>query len=154
MLHRTYHDGVIKWEHFLRYWTFVRGIHRSPVNSPHKGQWRGALIFSLICVWIERWVNNHEAGDLERHRAHYDVIVMQINNPRDSQFVYQYQDLKTIAQGQAVFLCVERRFDTRNTWTWMCRKRPASVTSSGYVHIVVLFTGVYTSHVTIFTCNQ
>ena len=46
------HDGVIKWKHFPRYWTFVRGIHRSPVNSPHKGQWRGALMFSLICVWI------------------------------------------------------------------------------------------------------
>ena len=28
---------------------FVRGIHRLPVNSPHKGQSRGALMFSLIC---------------------------------------------------------------------------------------------------------
>ena len=46
------HDNVIKWKHFPRYWPFVRGIHRSPVNSPHKGQWRGALMFSLICVWI------------------------------------------------------------------------------------------------------
>ena len=32
------HDDVIKWKHFLRYWPFVRGIHRSLVNSPHKGQ--------------------------------------------------------------------------------------------------------------------
>ena len=55
---------------------FVRGIHRSPVNSPHKGQWRGALMFPLICVWINGWVNNREAGDLRRYRAHYDVIVM------------------------------------------------------------------------------
>ena len=47
-----------------------------PVNSPHKGQWRGALMFSLICTWINAWVNNREAGDLRRHRAHYDVIVM------------------------------------------------------------------------------
>ena len=39
------HDDVIKWKHFPRYWPFVWGIHRSPVNSPHKGQWRGALIF-------------------------------------------------------------------------------------------------------------
>ena len=44
------HDDVIKWKHFPRYWPFVRGIHRSPGNSPHKGQWRGALMFSLICV--------------------------------------------------------------------------------------------------------
>ena len=40
-----FHDNVIKWKHFPRYWPFVRGIHRSPVNSPHKGQWRGALMF-------------------------------------------------------------------------------------------------------------
>ena len=70
------HDDVIKWKHFPRYWPFVRGIHRSPVNSPHKGQWRGALMFSLICVWINVWVNNREAGDLICHRAHYGVIVM------------------------------------------------------------------------------
>ena len=70
------HDDVIKWKHFPRYWPFVRGIHRSPVNSAHKGQWRGALMFPLICVWINGWVNNREAGDLRRTQAHYDVIVM------------------------------------------------------------------------------
>ena len=67
---------VIKWKHFLRYWPFVRGLHRSPVNSPHKGQWRGALLFSLICAWTHDWVNNCEAGGLRRHRTHRDVIVM------------------------------------------------------------------------------
>ena len=41
-----------------------------------KGQWRGALMFSLNCAWVNGWVNNREAGDLRRHRAHYDVIVM------------------------------------------------------------------------------
>ena len=46
------------------------------MNSPHKGQWRGALVFSLICVWINDWINSREAGDLRRYRAHYDVIVM------------------------------------------------------------------------------
>ena len=60
------HDDVIKWKHFPPV----------PVNSPHKGQWRGALLFSLICVWINGWVNNREAGDLRRHRGHYDVNVM------------------------------------------------------------------------------
>ena len=70
------HDDVIKWKHFPRNWPFVRGIHRSPVNSLHKGQWRGALIISLICVWINDWVNNREAGDLRRYRVLYDVIVM------------------------------------------------------------------------------
>ena len=70
------HDDVIKWKNFPRYWPFVRGIHRSLVNSPHKGQWRGALMFSLICAWINGWVNNGKAGDLRLHCAHYDVIVI------------------------------------------------------------------------------
>ena len=71
-----YHEDVIKWKHFPRYWPFMRGIHRSPVNSAHKGQWRGALMFSLICACMDGWVNNREAGDFRRHRAHYDVPVM------------------------------------------------------------------------------
>ena len=70
------HYDVIKWKHFSCYWPFARWIHRSPVNSPHKGQWRGALMFSLICVWINVWVNNREAGDLRRYRPHHDVTVM------------------------------------------------------------------------------
>ena len=64
-----------KWKHFPRYWPFVWAIHRSPVNCPHKGQWHGALMFSLICAWINNWVNSREDGDLRRHRAHYDIIV-------------------------------------------------------------------------------
>ena len=63
-------------EAFSRYWPFVRGIHRLSVNSPHKGQQRGALMFSLICAWTNSWANNGDAGDLRRHRAHYDVIVI------------------------------------------------------------------------------
>ena len=66
-------DDVIKWKYFPRYWPFVRGIHRSPVNSPHKGQWRGTLMFSLICAWIDSLVNSREAGDLRRYCVHYDV---------------------------------------------------------------------------------
>ena len=75
-LSKDAHDDVIKWKHSPHYWPFVRGIHRSPVNSLHKCQWRGVLMFSLICTWINCWINNHEAGDLRRHRSHYDVIVM------------------------------------------------------------------------------
>ena len=45
-------------------------------NSPHKGQWRVALMFTLICVWINGCVNNRKAGDLRRYCAHYGVTVM------------------------------------------------------------------------------
>ena len=76
MMSVALHDDVIKRKHFPRYWPFVRGIHQSPVNSPHKGQRRGALMFSLICARINGWVNNREAGDLRRHPTHCDVTVM------------------------------------------------------------------------------
>ena len=63
------------WRHQMEKFSMQR-IHRSPVKSPPKGQWRGALLFSLICTWINGWVSNREAGDFRHHRAHYDVIVM------------------------------------------------------------------------------
>ena len=94
-----HHDDVIKWKHFPRYWPFVRGIRRSPVNSPHNGQWCGALIFSLICAWINGWVNTGEAGDLRRHRAHHDVTGMMFTwnfaNHRWNE-VYTYSKMKRV----------------------------------------------------------
>ena len=64
---------VTWWRHQME--TFAALLAICAGNS-HKGQWRRALTFSLICVWINAWVNSREAGDLRRHRAHYDVIVM------------------------------------------------------------------------------
>ena len=84
------HDDVIKWKHFPRNWPFVRGIHRGPVNSPHNGQWRGAVMFSLMCVWIDGWVKNREAGDLRRYRVHCDVTVMPFQWTIDRCFCQKY----------------------------------------------------------------
>ena len=90
-------DDIITWKHLPLYWPFVRGIQRSPVNSPHKGQWRGALMFSLNSVWINSWVNNREAGNVRGHRTHYDVIAMLPKNSHGSSdicamvFIYPFQ---------------------------------------------------------------
>ena len=98
------------WRHqmkkFPRYWPFVWGIHRSTVNFPHKGQWGGVLMFSLICAWTNGWANNPYAGDLSRHRAHYDVIVM---------------DLTCVAMADVAAL-LSGTTDTLSTWLW----RPGS----------------------------
>ena len=67
------HDDVLKWKYFPRYWPFLRGIQRSPVDSHHKGQWRGALIFYLICAWTDCWAN---VGGVRRYCAHHDITVM------------------------------------------------------------------------------
>ena len=114
LLHSTAafnHDDVMKWKHFPRYWPFEWGIHRSPVNSPHKGQWRGALMFSAICVWINDWVNNREAGDLRRHRAHCDVIVMSVceKNRCDQMSISQIMTIKMLNE-----------FKHRNHGSWRC----------------------------------
>ena len=62
------HVDVIKWKHFPRYWSFVRGSHRPPVNSPHKGQWqwRGVL-FDLRMN--NSWINSRISGDLRPSRS-------------------------------------------------------------------------------------
>ena len=71
------------WRHQMETFSALLAISAgTPVNSPHKGQWRRALMFSLICVWIIGWVNNREAGDLRRYRAHYDVTLMASNVKR------------------------------------------------------------------------
>ena len=71
----TMHDDVIKWKHFPRYWPFVRN---SPVPGEVATQRPATQSFDifLICVWINGWVNDGEAGDLRRYRARYDVTVM------------------------------------------------------------------------------
>ena len=65
------HDDVIKWKHFSSYWSFVWRIHRSRPVTPN-------LDFFYICTRINGWVNNREAGDFRRNRAHYGVIVMEV----------------------------------------------------------------------------
>ena len=95
------HDDVIKWKHFPRHWPFVRGIHRSTVSSPYKGKWRGALMFPLIYAWINAWVNNRKAGDSRRHRAHYDVIVINAKTFRGHDVTILFREATT---------CVTPRF--------------------------------------------
>ena len=76
-----------------------------PVNSPHKGQWRVALMFSLICVCINGWVNNLESGDLRRYRGHYDVIVMIIKNivNQNLQIILWWTDFEIAIHCHSVF---------------------------------------------------
>ena len=76
---RTDHDDVIKWKQAPRHWPSVRGIHQSPENSPHKRQWLGALMFSMIYAWTNSWANHRDTGDLRRNLAHYQLTVMQIS---------------------------------------------------------------------------
>ena len=40
-------------------------IFRAPVDSPHKVQWRKALMSSLIFASTNGWANNRDAGEFE-----------------------------------------------------------------------------------------
>ena len=119
------HDDVIKWKHFPLYWPFVRGIHRFPVNCPHKGQWCGALMFSLICVWINGWENNREAGDLRRHRTHYDVIVMFIQR-----LIEHSQQQNTV--DNICYHIIYLTFHLKEASTWI-RRLPLCIPTSAAV---------------------
>ena len=92
------HDDVIKWKHFPRYWPLVRGIHRWPVNSPHKGQWRRALMFSLICALNKRlskqswgWWVGTPTRSLWRHCNACGLWYWLFN--RKGEFKWYYQDV-------------------------------------------------------------
>ena len=79
---KQHHEDIFAswWRHqmetFSALLTLCEG--NSPVNSPPKSKWRGASMFSLICAWENLWVNIRDAGDLRRHRAYYDITVMDI----------------------------------------------------------------------------
>ena len=88
------HDDIIKWKHFPHHWPFVQGIQWSPVNSPHKDHWRGALLLSLICSWTNGCANNWDASDLRHHCPHYDVTVMRS---------YGYSDTSSIDKNLLLF---------------------------------------------------
>ena len=76
---KTNFFGDSWWRHHMETFSVLLALCAgSPVNSPHKEQWRGALMFSLNCAWIDGWVNNREAGNLRRHHAYYDVAVISI----------------------------------------------------------------------------
>ena len=114
-----YHDDVIKCKNVSRYWPFVRGIRRSPVNSPHKGQWRGALMFSLTCAWTNGWTNNRDAGDLRRHRAlmallkwHRILSLFHIEMPNCIYFA------KIVAQLEVVLILSYKLFLDGSVWEW------------------------------------
>ena len=117
-------DDVIKWKHFLRYKPFVRGIHRSPVNSPYKSQWRGVLMFSSIWAQINGWVNNGEAGDVRRHRAHYDVTVM-------GWFYYHDRAEQHTCRGNASF-CIRLVYVNQSIYDSVRRKDVHSRSMTGY----------------------
>ena len=116
------HDDVIKWKYFPRYWPFVRGIHRSPVNYPHKGQWRGALMFTLICAWRNGWVYNRGAGDLRRYRLHYDVIVMHFDRIEVRvkwyiHWIWMAMEKPLVKRGPALHTC--KLPSVKNVWIEM-----------------------------------
>ena len=81
------HNNVIRRKHFPCYWPFVRGIHWSLVDSPHKGQWCRALMFSLMCTWTNAWTNMGIACDLSSHVVHVTSLLCQ-SSPRHIFFIW------------------------------------------------------------------
>ena len=116
--------SITWWRHQMEIFSallaFCAGNSPVPVNSPHIGQWREALMFSLIYAWINDWLNNREAGDLRRHRGHCDVNVIykQIDglptSPPLSKIVYVFK-------GWFVILCY---ITVKSVWWLLMTWRP------------------------------
>ena len=148
------HDDVIKWKHFQRYqrylWLLATGYwplpsvtdHRSPVNSPHKGQWRGAFIFSLVCTWINGWINNREAGDLRRHDEN-------VRNIRDGNHRCFSSERLVLRNSDVSLLSVKNCWtNTRNTGDRETKWHSCDVivTSFSPCEVAMQFKEIYTIH--------
>ena len=68
-------------------------------------------MFSLIYARINDWVNNREAGDLRRHRGHYDVNVMRIYVPKEGGGTINMKSTVNLnGENSTEYLPVERKF--------------------------------------------
>ena len=102
-------DDVIKWKYVPPFWSLVWGIHRSPVNSPHKGQWRGALMLLWSAPWINGWVHNREAGDLRRHHCNHQWFSLDEYGSINSLDPVEYGHVKKSQQSKL----------KSRTWLWV-----------------------------------
>ena len=158
------HDDVIKWEHFPCNWTFVRRIHRSPVNSPYKGQWRGALIFSLICACLNKRLSKQSRGwRFETPSGSYDVNVMQFEKACTANWLdtnHEYfiliitRDSEGIMFSPWVFVCVSV-YVCHDVWPddltmkdWCHTKNILQVHCWGCLVVQIMFHALMTSLMT------
>ena len=74
------------------------GLMVTGAFPPHKGLWRRALVIYFVCAWINGWVNDGETGDLRRHRAHYDIIVMHKTNVQSSHLSILFEQQRIITK--------------------------------------------------------
>ena len=76
LLHELYtrNMSLLWWRHQME--TFSALLVLCVGNSPVTGEFPPQRPVTRSCNWINGWANNREAGDLRRHRAHSDVIVM------------------------------------------------------------------------------
>ena len=105
---------TIWWCHQME--TFSASLTICAGNSPVNGEFPSqrpvtrALMFYFICAWINGCINNREAGDLRRHRAHYDVIVMETSGKFAAQSVFEsfVSDTRPLTNNTVSVGCRER----------------------------------------------
>ena len=121
-----------------RHWLFVRGTTGHQWIPLTKASEREALMFSLVCAWTNGWVNNRDAGDVRRHRCHYDVTAMHLDSLRiltnqnyhrlvhtarircHFDVVLEYQQHNSTHLGQVPHICVSKQttIDGRQAIIW------------------------------------
>ena len=124
-------------------------IHRSPVDYPHKGQWRGTLMFSLICPWTNGSANNRDAGDFRiswwRHQMEAFAALLDLfegNPPVTGGLPLQ----RPMTQSLDVFfdLPLNKRLSKQSRRRWFSDIMMAS--SNGSIRVTGPLWGESTSH--------
>ena len=132
----TQRASISWWRHQME--TFSALLAICAGNSPATGEVptqrpvTRSLMFSLIGVWINGWVNDGEAGDLRRHRTHYDVIAMWagvcsfMSSESDTSFTSVVAILYTLSRYVSPHLTAYRlfhkkRYLPRGHLTWISR---------------------------------
>ena len=108
-----------------------------------KGQWRGALMFSFICAWINGLVKNREACDFRRHRAHFDVIVLIIHAFLLGFVVVWYQSCLPIYFSPGYFIGTEAimrlpqcQWCDREWYWWIHKLNPIGIMIRWYGDVI------------------
>ena len=123
LLRFAYHDDVIKWKHFPCYWPCVRGIHRSPVNSLYKGQWRGGALMFSVMIYASRYIHTNDANGVFAVKIETNILSMPDSSSTTSPIGASLSDLLFSFVLEKYIVCE------------VCGLRSPSFESSSVLHI-------------------
>ena len=126
--HFQVHDDVIKWKHFPRYLPFVRRILLTKASDAE-------LWYAFHLCLNKLWLDNGEAGDLRRHRAHYDV--RHFNGERSVNMALLTMQIRQLSRTGNIFYFCNIAKCLPNNLMWKIWEFLSSFGSLSYAHNLI-----------------